>query len=202
MLRNRPDHDHKERLLAHVRNKIRLTEQEEEYFLSLFASNHFYSRTQILNPGDQCHFQYFVVNGCLRVFYLDEHGEEHNVKFAIENWWAFDIASFFESIPAYYGISALEDTAALQLNQEDYHTLLDKVPAFERFYKLMLQQSFIALQHRITQFLAIPAEERYVQFQLKYPGLESRISQRHIASYLGITPVFLSMLRKRFILKH
>ncbi len=88
------------------------------------------------------------------------------------------------------------------LSQEDHADLLRQVPAFERFYRLMMQQSFVALQHRMTQSLSLTAEERYARFSEKYPGLESRISQKHIASYLGITPVFLSMLRKQEMAKH
>ena len=189
-------------ILDHVKEKIDLDKDDQDIFMSLLQSNIFPRKTQLLAPGELCKNQYFVVEGCLRVFYLDGEGVEHNAKFAMENWWAFDIESFVESTPAYYGIDCLEDTEVLMLSQEDHAELLRRVPAFERFYRLMMQQSFVALQHRMTQSLSLTAEERYAQFQKKYPGLESRISQKHIASYLGITPVFLSMLRKQEMAKH
>lgn len=189
-------------ILEHVRKKIDLGQGESDIFLSLLQHKTFPRRTAILAPGELCKNQYFVIKGCLRIFYLDADGQEHNAKFAIENWWAFDIESFFDSTPAYYGIDCLEDTEAFMINQEDHAKLLKQVPAFERFYRLMIQQSFVALQYRVTQSLSLTAEERYARFQEKYPGLESRISQKHIASYLGITPVFLSMLRKQEMIKH
>jgi CRP-like cAMP-binding protein len=191
-----------EAILKHVSEKIDLTDSEKEIFVSFLQQKQFTRKSVLLAPGEVCKNQYFVVKGVLRISYLDNEGIEHNAKFAPENWWAFDIESFFGSTPAYYGIDCLEDTAVLTLAQEDHFNLLKKVPAFERFYRLMMTQSFVALQHRMTQSLSLTAEERYSQFQKKYPGLESRISQRHIASYLGITPVFLSMLRKQELVKH
>jgi CRP-like cAMP-binding protein len=189
-------------ILEHVRKKIDLDPNDSYIFLSLLQHKTFIKRTTILSPGELCRNQYFVVKGCLRIFYLDADGHEHNAKFAVEDWWAFDIESFFESTPAYYGIDCLEDTEVVMISQQDHAKLLKQVPAFERFYRLMIQQSFVALQYRVTQNLSLSAEERYARFQAKYPGLESRISQKHIASYLGITPVFLSMLRKQEIVKH
>jgi len=191
-----------EAILKHVCEKIDLNDAEKRIFLSLLREKTFPRKSVILSPGESCKNQYFVIKGILRIFYLDNEGIEHNAKFAPENWWAFDIESFFESTPAYYGIDCLEDTMVLMLANEDHTKLLQQVPAFERFYRLMLQQSFIALQHRMTQSLSLTAEERYLQFQKKYPGLEPRIPQKHIASYLGITPVFLSMLRKQELVKH
>ncbi|MEO5979491.1 MAG: Crp/Fnr family transcriptional regulator [Chryseolinea sp.] len=189
-------------IFQHVGKFISLTTDEQFFFESLLSRRDYSKRQVILGIGDACRFQNFVLLGSLKVYYLDEQGEEHIAKFAMENWWAFDIQSFFESSPSYYGIRCLEDTTVLQLSQQAYETLLARIPSFEKFYRLMLQQSFIALQHRITQSQSLTAVEKYVQFQEKYPGLESRISQKNIAAYLGITPVFLSMIRKHEIKKH
>ncbi len=194
--------DHQGLILRHVQEKIELSIDEQDLFLSLLQFKSFANKENILCPGEICRFQSFVAAGCLKIFYLDADGHEHIAKFAVENWWAFDIDSFFNSSASYYGIACLEPTSVLQLSQEDHNTLLKRVPAFERFYRLMLQQSFSALQHRMTQSLSLTAEERYQKFQQKYPGLENRIAQKHIASYLGITPVFLSVIRKQELIKH
>jgi CRP-like cAMP-binding protein len=188
-------------ILKHVGEKIHLSPAENDYFSSLLQYKKFPRKSKILSPGEVGRNQYFVIKGCLRIFYLDQDGLEHNAKFAVENWWAFDIQSFFESTPAYYGISCLEDTAVLLLSYDNHAELVKHIPRFERFYRLMMQQSFIALQHRMTQSLSLTAEEQYLHFQQKYPGLEARIPQKQIASYLGITPVFLSMLRKQELIK-
>jgi len=192
----------KEAILENVKRSIQLNESEQDFFLSLLKEKTFPRKSDILSIGDVCHEQNYVVKGCLKVYYLDESGAEHIVKFAVEDWWSFDIESFFQSTPAFYGINCLEDTAVLQLSKENHQILTDRIPAFEKFYRLMLQNSFIALQHRMTQSLALTAQERYERFQQKYPGLENRISQKNVAAYLGITPVFLSMIRKGDLIKH
>lgn len=189
-------------ILENVKRSIALQSEEERWFCSLLTQKTFLRKSNIVTIGEVCREQSYVVKGCLKVYYLDEKGIEHVVKFAIEDWWAFDIESFFQSTPAFYGISCLEDTEVLQISKGNYELLVQRIPAFEKFYRLMLQNSFIALQHRMMQSLALTAEERYKQFQQKYPGLEKRIAQKHVATYLGITPVFLSMIRKSDLIKH
>jgi CRP-like cAMP-binding protein len=189
-------------ILLNVGRSITLSEEEQAYFATLLIEKTYNKKQVLLSVGERCREQYYVVRGCLKISYLDEKGEEHIAKFAPEDWWAFDIESFFQETPGFYTISCLEDTTVLCLSQESHQKLMSHVPAFERFYRLMMQNSFIALQHRMTQSLALPAMERYERFQQKYPGLESRISQKNIAAYLGITPIFLSMLRKEVMDKH
>lgn len=189
-------------ILQHLAKSVRLTEAEATFFLSLLEQKTFRKKHEILSVGELCRDQNYVIKGCLKIFYLDGEGVEHIVKFAIEDWWAFDIESFFYSVPAFYGIACLEETTVFQLSQQAHLLLLQEVPAIEKFYRIMMQNSFIALQHRMTQSLALTAQDRYTRFQLKYPGLESRISQKNVAAYLGITPVFLSMLRREDLIKH
>lgn len=119
------------------------------------------------------------------------------VKFAIENWWAFDLKSFVTQTPAVYSIQALEHTDTFRISLTNHNRLYDLIPKFEKFNRVMFQNSYILLQNRMTQNLFETAEEKYLHFSEKYPGLELRIPQKEIASYLGITPVFLSMLRKK-----
>jgi CRP-like cAMP-binding protein len=126
-------------ILKHVGEKINLSPTETDYFISLLQYKKFSGKSKILYPGEIGRNQYFVVKGCLRIFYLDPDGLEHNAKFAVENWWAFDIQSFFESTPAYYGISCLEDTEVFLLTYDNHAELMKHVPKFERFYRLMMQ---------------------------------------------------------------
>ncbi|GHN02722.1 cyclic nucleotide-binding protein [Cytophagales bacterium WSM2-2] len=151
----------------------------------------------MLRAGELCRYETFVTEGCLKVFYTDMDGAEHNVKFAPENWWSLDLESFAMQTDAFYSIQALEDTTCLQISKFNHDLLYEKIPKLEKFARLRYQHSYILLQHRMTQSLFSTAEERYDAFTQKYPGLELRIPQKDIASYLGITPEFLSMLRKK-----
>ncbi len=152
----------------------------------------------LLESGDVCRNIYFVNQGCLRIFNTDEKGEDHNLLFLPENWWAVDMTSFSEQKPAFYTISALVETELFFLNHSVLEELYETVPKLERFFRIMIQNGFNLYQQRITSNLSMPAEERYQLFQKLYPKLEQRIAQKHIASYLGITPVFLSMMRKKY----
>jgi CRP-like cAMP-binding protein len=154
-------------------------------------------KTALLNSGSVCRNIYFVNKGCLRIFNVDSDGEEHNVSFSPENWWAVDISSFSHQTPAFYNIDTLEDTEVFYLSYPVLEELYIAIPKLERFFRILTQNGFHLYQQRITSNLSKSAEERYTLFQKQYPKLEQRITQKQIASYLGITPVFLSMIRGR-----
>lgn len=184
-------------ILKSVSQSVLLNKEDEEFFLSILEPTFFRKKDFVLIAGDVCRFQTFVNKGCLKVFYTDNDGDEHIVKFAVENWWSLDLESFSNQSPAFYSIQALEDTDAWQIRKSNYDLLLERVPKFEKFTRLQFQNAYILLQHRMTQHLYSKGEDKYDQFNKKYPGLEQRIAQKEIASYLGITPEFLSMLRKK-----
>ncbi|HEV8514253.1 MAG TPA: Crp/Fnr family transcriptional regulator [Cyclobacteriaceae bacterium] len=184
-------------IIENVTGIVKLSNLEIEFFNSLLQPTNFKKKEFALKAGTVCRQQTFVNRGCLRIFYNDLQGSEHVAKFAIENSWAFDLESFTIGVPASYSIQALEETATLQLSKENWDLLCAEVPAFEKFFRVMFQNSYILLQHRITQHLYQKGDEKYIQFQKKYPGLEQRIPQKEIASYLGITPEFLSMIRAK-----
>ena len=140
-----------------------------------------------------------MVRGCLRAFYIDANGFEHNVLFAVEDWWIADLASFLAQTPATLDVEALEDCELLQLDRPALEALYAQVPKLERYFRLMLQNAFVAQQQRILASISAPAEARYRAFRVKYPQLEQRLPQRHVASYLGITPEFLSKIRKQVL---
>jgi CRP-like cAMP-binding protein len=135
------------------------------------------------------------LSGCLRAYYTDDRGIEHAVQFAIEDWWIGDMRSFMTETPAWLNIDALEDTEVLMISKESIDRLYVEIPAFERYFRIRIQNAFIAEQQRIGAGLSKSAEERYLEFIQKYPKMEQRIPQVHIASYLGITPEFLSTIR-------
>jgi CRP-like cAMP-binding protein len=113
------------------------------------------------------------------------------------DWWIGDLYSFLTQTPAIYYIDALEDTEILQISKHDLDTLFQHVPKFERFYRMVFQNALIAQRQRINQNLSFTAEQRYLNFIDKYPEMEQRISQKHVAAFLGITPEFLSMIRRK-----
>ncbi|GAA3988462.1 Crp/Fnr family transcriptional regulator [Mucilaginibacter dorajii] len=182
-------------ILANFAMHISLDAAETEHVKSILKHKTVKKNTILLSYGEICRNIYFVNKGCLRIFNTDNNGEEHNISFCPENWWAVDISSFSAQTPAFYNISALEDTDVFYISHVVLERLYVDIPKFERFFRILTQNGFNLYQRRITSNLSKTAEERYTQFQKQYPGLEQRIAQKQIASYLGITPVFLSMIR-------
>jgi CRP-like cAMP-binding protein len=186
-----------ELILKNVSRHIQLDEKEKEFFISILQSRKLKRKEFLLKPGEISKTENFINKGCLRTYTVDANGFEHILMFAIEDWWTGDLHSFLTQSPATYFVEALEETEVIQYTKENLDRLLVEVPKFERFYRIMLQKSLISLHQRISQNLALPAEERYLNFTKKYPQLQERLSQKQVAAYLGITPIFLSMLRKK-----
>lgn len=184
-------------IMSNFAMHISLNAQEKDYVGSSLKYAHFDKNTTLLASGEKCRDIFFVEKGCLRVFYTDQLGSEHNIYFAPENWWAVDMSSFSRQTPAFYSISTLEESIVHYIDYSTLEELYTAVPKFERFFRILTQNGFDMYQGRITNSLSQTAEERYTRFRNQYPGLEQRIAQKHIASYLGITPVFLSRIRKR-----
>lgn len=188
-----------ELILKNVNKHIQLNQAEEDFFISVLQHQIIKRKDYLLKQGDSCNTESFIVKGCLRTYTIDENGTEHIVMFGIEDWWVGDLYSFLTQQPTAFFIDALEDTEVLQITKKDLDMLYEKVPKFERFFRLILQNAFIAQQNRINQNLSYTAEQRYLDFIEKYPKLEQRISQKQLSAYLGITPVFLSMIRKKLV---
>ena len=184
-------------LIANVSRLLTLNREEIEFFTSLLRSKSLASGEFLLREGDVCKYQSFVVNGCLKTYYQDENGFEHIIDFSIEEWWADDLYSFLTQTASKSNIKAIEDTDILQIGRFDLDLLYQKIPKFERFFRILFQNAYIAQREQINLALSASARERYLLFIKKKPYAEKRFSQKDIASYLGVTPQFLSTLKKK-----
>ena len=184
-------------LLSNILRHISLTPEEIEFFTSLFKSKPVKNGEFLLREGNICKYESFVVSGCLKTYYVDENGFEHIIDFSIEEWWADDLYSLLTQTPSKSNIKAIEDTEIVQISKPDLELLYQKIPKFERFFRILFQNAYITQREQINQALSASAEERYIHFIRQKPYAEKRFSQKDIASYLGVTPQFLSALKKR-----
>lgn len=153
----------------------------------------------IVQQGDICKYENFVVSGCTKTFFMDTEGNEHIVMFAIENWWTADLGSFISQEPADYNVQCLEKTTVVQFTFESLEILYAEIPQLERFMRIIIQKAFVASQKRIIRNHSLTAKERYLLFRKQYPEIEQRVPQYLIASYLGITKQFLSKIRAELV---
>ncbi len=176
---------------------IPLSKEEKDLAADRFHSRLFRKRQYVLQEGDVCTQFNFVVRGCLRMYKIDEKGNTHILQFAPENHWINDLGSFHTVKPSALCIDALEDTVVLQIHQSDLISLYKAAPKFDRIFRVLVENAFIRMQDRLLQNISSTAEERYQSFLDVYPHLINRLSQVQIASFLGITPEFLSKLRNK-----
>src|ERR1700754_390792 len=178
-----------------VADCIALTDEERRIFHSLLRFKRIKKRSFLLQEGDICNFDAFIVKGCLRSFYINEDSSETNLSFSIEGWWVSDVQSFADQAPSEMFIEALEDGELLLLDYRSKSELLERVPKFERYFRLLLQRSLANLQRRWHATVSHTAEQRYTSFIDKFPHIAQRVTQTHIAKYIGVSPEFLSKMR-------
>jgi CRP-like cAMP-binding protein len=178
-----------------------LTAEEQSHLGSKFKIRKFLKGQFVVQNGDTCKYESFVLSGCLKTFYIDNEGHEHIVMFAIENWWTADLGSFISQTPAGFNVQCLENAVLAQINFEDLQQLYLHIPKMERFFRIIIEKAFVSSQKRVIHNFSLPAKERYLLFREQYPQIEQRVPQYMIASYLGITKEFLSKIRNQLILE-
>ncbi|HAE35137.1 MAG: Crp/Fnr family transcriptional regulator [Chitinophagales bacterium] len=186
-----------EQLDAHIARFINLDDAQRQYIHGLLEQREVRKKDHLFRAGQICRYEYYVVRGCLRVYFLDDHGSEVNLMFPVEDWWLGDLISFTEQTPSALYVEALEDSQLLMINKENKESLYEKIPAFERMFRVLILRNLAVLQHRLIATISHSAEERYLAFIERYPDIPQRIPQHHIASYLGVSPEFLSKIRKK-----
>lgn len=186
-----------EALFQQIDKKIHLTEEEKELCKTFFTPKKLRKRQYILQEGDVAKYVAFVEKGMLRSYTIDEKGIEHIMQFAFEGWWIADQYSFLTGEPAIYNIDALEDSELLLLSRQAEEQLMERIPKFERYFRLLLQNNLIATQRRLIGSLSKNAEERYYELIEGCPTIPQRVPQHMMASFLGITPETLSRIRKQ-----
>ncbi|HEV8272139.1 MAG TPA: Crp/Fnr family transcriptional regulator [Chitinophagaceae bacterium] len=189
-------------ILENISKHILLETEEADYFTGLLSFKEVPRRIYILSEGQACNYLSYIHSGAFRVYYLDENLKELTVKFAAADSWVTDMYCFLNRKPANLYIEAIDDSCIYQLSAGNMDKLLHSVPKFERFFRILSQNAFTREQFRTIETLSLSAEERYDSFLKTYPQITKVASQKQIASYLGITPEFLSVLRKEKTLRH
>lgn len=186
-----------ELIYQNIHRKIPLTDQDKQALSSRLKAKKLRKRQFLLEPGDDCDYLAFVEKGLLRSYLTDTKMIEHVMQFALEDYWIADLYSYLLRQPAQLTIEALEESNVLILPRQQLETLYEEVPAFERFFRLLMQNGYLTAQQRVLAAISDTAEDRYRQLIERSPLLEQRVPQHQIASFLGITPESLSRIKKR-----
>ena len=168
-----------------------LSEEEKVRICEVFKKENFKKKQNIFRSGESNTKHYYIENGLLRLYIIDQAGKEFNVLFARERQWIGDLGSPSETS---YNLDAVENSSVFSINEEDFSTLTDQYTDLSK----NIRRSYVFLQKRFVSILSKTAEENYEELIQQNPELIQRLPQYHISSYLGVTPVFLSkILAKR-----
>ncbi|KAA2241915.1 Crp/Fnr family transcriptional regulator [Chitinophaga agrisoli] len=184
-----------------VSRHIQLTQEELQLFHDLLQYKKVKKKQFLLQEGEVCNFEAYILKGCIRSYYLNKEGTETILAFAVEDWWVSDLSSFAEQKPSNMFIETVEDCELLSIDYQSKVELFEKAPKFEKYYRLLVQRSLGVLQQRFYASISQTAEERYLAFMEKYPHIAQRVPQHQIARYLGVSPEFLSKVRSNMYKK-
>jgi CRP-like cAMP-binding protein len=174
-----------------------VSKEDFELIETYLIKRHVKKKRAILNQGEISRYLFFVLNGSLRSFTVDQSANEHIMQFAFEGHWVSDLSSFITQAPGEMVIEAIEDSEVLILPHHELEMLLGKIPALEKFFRQLYQRAYVALQKRVNMRDSTTAKERYQELISKHPNIAKRVPLLYIASYLGITAESLSRVRGR-----
>ncbi len=183
-------------IVDHIQRQVDLNAEASRDLEGILVNRLVRKRQFIVQPGFACTHQTYVQKGSFRGYLVTADGTEHTVQFAIEDWFISDFHSYIFQEPATLFVEALEDSAVQQIEYSHVETLCKTHHSLEHFFRLVAQKSFAFSQKRILSNFEMQAEERFLFFKKQYPQIEARVPQYALASYLGISPEFLSKIKR------
>jgi len=184
-------------LKDYIKRYIDISETELMVFQSYLIQKKIRKKEFLLREGITCKSRYFITKGCVRMYYIDHKTNEQIIHFGIDNWWITDYQSLIYKEPSKLYIQATENTELLELSQFNFEKLCLELPKTERLFRKIMEKTYIAIQNRMEYMISLSGEEFFRKFITSNPDFAQRVPQYMIASYLGMTPEFVSKLRAK-----
>lgn len=182
-------------IFSNISKHISLNDVEKEHVKSLLREEQGARKQFILRQGEPCNHIYFVNSGILRAYYSNPEGKESTIMFAVKDWWITDMYCFLNDLPAMVNIQVVENCTVLKLSKKNLDKLYADMPKFNKFFRIIMENAYCREQLRTIQNLSLSTKDRYEHFINKYPHIAGKITLKQTATYLGITPEFLSSIR-------
>ncbi|WP_264553702.1 Crp/Fnr family transcriptional regulator [Flavobacterium sp. N2038] len=182
-------------LFDHIEKFTTLNPTEIDKLESVLNLSRIKKKEHVLKEGQICNTIYFVVKGCMRQYIINSRGTEQTLQFAIENWWITDYLSYHNHVPSSFYLQAVENTEVIAIEKNALEALLIEIPSLERYFRIVSEKTFGAMQMRIKYLFTMSAEERYHHFNDHFPEFVQRVPQYMIASYLDFSAEFMSKIR-------
>ncbi|MGB0862140.1 MAG: Crp/Fnr family transcriptional regulator [Saprospiraceae bacterium] len=192
-----------ETIINEIFRNIEFTPTEIQHISSKIETITFQKKAFVLEAGQDVNDLYYIQNGCLRTYFIDNFGKEHTLQFAIKGWWISDYIALFakEKIKSVSYIECIKEATLIKISKNNFDNLCNEIPKVSRFHIKNLESAFAAFHRRILENLTLSAKERYINFVKSYPNIEQNVKNYHIASFLGITTESLSRIRKEIVIE-
>jgi CRP-like cAMP-binding protein len=184
-------------LRAHLAKTVTLTAGEFDYFFSHFKLQSFKKGDAIIRLGEAVNNEYFVLDGCLKTFYVNDEDKMFILQFAMQTWWASDYGALYHEGKATVQLDCITDAQVLCLTSEDRERLCREIYPLEYFFRWRANKGYVASQKRLLSFMNNDAKYRYEELIQMYPQLYNLVPKQLIAAYLGVSRETLSRLYQK-----
>ena len=186
----------KSQLKSYINRYIQFSDQEiNSFFMYLELTS--YSKKEILLDTNQiCKHHYFIIKGLLRAHYINEKGADKIIQFAIENWWITNLESYARETPSTFTIDTLEKSTILSISKKNLELAFLEIPKLERLFRIIAENTLVAIQRKNEFYMKLNSKDRFLTLLESIPDFLQRVPMYMIASYLDITPEYLSEIRK------
>jgi CRP-like cAMP-binding protein len=181
-------------LKGHLAKTITLSTDEFNHFFSQLKPLSFKKGETIIAQGTRVEHEYFVLQGCLKTYYVNEDNKMHILQFAMPTWWASDYGALYGGENATVNLDCITDTDVLCLSAEDRERLCKEIYPLEYFFRWRSNKGYVAQQKRLLSFMNNDTKSRYEELMRMYPELYNLVPKQLIAAYLGVSRETLSRL--------
>ena len=185
------------RLLNHFKQVYEVPDKDCAKLIRLFEPLEVKKNAHLFRSGEIARYVYFIEEGCLRQYYINNNGEERTIYFKVEDGWCSELVSFLDNKPTELCLQALENSKLQIINQKNWIYAVTGIQSFTMGFIRAQQDTNYMLKKRLAEATVETPEEKYLRFIKEEPLLLQRIPLYHIAAYLSMTPETLSRIRKK-----
>ncbi|WP_299888793.1 Crp/Fnr family transcriptional regulator [uncultured Lacinutrix sp.] len=184
-------------LIDEIKKIVALSKQDEELIKSNYHIEKYTKKQIIENHGTKYNNLYFVKNGCIQLCLINNKGIEQTIQFSIKGWWLTDFDSFNYEKQSFYQLKAISNTEVYKFSRTNLNTLRIEIPELERYFRIVAERAYSAALYRISLMMNMSKEQRYFNYINNFPKFAKNVPQYILASYLGLSPEYLSEIRNK-----